>query len=212
MAAPSAGRDLGRPLLTGNLIFPCGTARRVKGGYRLSGRRPFGSGIDHACANFFAAMVEGADPPEFRILLVPKGDYTVLDTWHASGLRGIGSNDATVDDVFVPEYRTVDAAEMRHGAAPSNAVNTGPFYRLPLFAMFFTWVGATVLGMAELGTIYVKVAEARTAVATARRIYLGSCAEATAIAEGGALPDAETRAATGPRAPMPPSSAARRST
>ena len=205
-------------LLTGNLIFPCGKATRVDGGYRLSGRWPFGSGIDHACANFFGAMVTDEEPQEFRIFLVPKGEYTILDTWHASGLRGTGSNDAAVDDVFVPEYRTIDAADTRHGAAPGNAVNTGAVYRLPLFAMFFTWVGAAVLGiaeaavegyveatrtraahysgqrLAELGTIHVKIAEARAAVSAARRIYLGNCDEATAIAEGGALPDAEARA------------------
>ena len=205
-------------LLTGNLIFPCGKASRVEGGYRLSGRWPFGSGIDHACANFFAAMVTGAEPPEFRLFLVPKGEYRVLDTWRASGLRGTGSNDAAVDDLFVPEYRTIDAKDTRNGAAPGNAVNPGTVYRLPLFAMFFTWVGATVLGMAEaavegyveatrtraahysgqrlaeLSTIHVKVAEARAAVATARRIYLANCDEATAIADGGALPDAEARA------------------
>lgn len=211
----SADKDA---LLTGNLIFPCGKATRVVGGYRLNGRWPFGSGIDHACANFFAAMVTGKEPQEFRIFLVPKGAYTILDTWHASGLRGTGSNDAAVEDLFVPEYRTIDAAETRDGAAPGNAVNTGTVYRLPLFAMFFTWVGAAVLGIAEgavegyveatrtraahysgqrlaaLGTIHVKIAEARAAVATARRIYLGNCDEAMAIAEGGALPDAETRA------------------
>ena len=205
-------------LLTGNLIFPCGKATRVEGGYRLSGRWPFGSGIDHACANFFGAMVVDEEPQEFRIFLVPKGEYTVLDTWHASGLRGTGSNDAAVDDLFVPAYRTIDAAETRHGAAPGNAVNTGAVYRLPLFAMFFTWVGAAVLGIAEaavegyveatrtraahysgqriaeLGTIQVKIAEARAAVAAARRIYLGNCDEAKAIAETGALPDEEARA------------------
>ena len=205
-------------LLTGNLIFPCGKATRVDGGYRLNGRWPFGSGIDHACANFFAAMVTDKEPQEFRIFLVPKDEYIILDTWHASGLRGTGSNDAAVDDVFVPEYRTIDASDTRHGAAPGNAVNTGTVYRLPLFAMFFTWVGAAVLGiaegavegyvaatrtraahysgqrLAELGTIHVKIAEARAAVAAARRIYLGNCDEATTIAEGGALPDAEARA------------------
>ena len=172
-------------LLTGNLIFPCGKATRVDGGYRLSGRWPFGSGIDHACANFFAAMVVDREPQEFRIFLVPKGEFTILDTWHASGLRGTGSNDAAVDDVFVPEYRAINAADTRHGAAPGNAVNTGTVYRLPLFAMFFTWVGAAVLGiaegavegyveatrtraahysgqrLAELGTIHVKIAEAQ---------------------------------------------------
>ena len=149
---------------------------------------------------------------------MPKGEYTVLDTWRASGLRGTGSNDAAVEDLFVPAYRTIDAADTRNGAAPGNAVNTGTVYRLPLFAMFFTWVGAAVLGMAEaavegyveatrtraahysgqrlaeLGTIHVKIAEARAAVAAARRLYLGNCDEATAIAEGGALPDAEARA------------------
>ena len=205
-------------LMTGSLIFPCGRAERAEGGYRLSGRWPFGSGIDHACANFLAAMVEGAEPPEFRLFLVPKGEYTILDTWHASGLRGTGSNDAVTEDLFVPEYRTIDAADTRHGRAPGNAVNTGAVYRLPLFAMFFSWVGAAVLGMAEaavegyveatrtrtahysgqrlaeLGTIHVKVAEARAAVATARRIYLGNCDAAMAIAAGGALPDAEARA------------------
>ena len=205
-------------LLTGNLIFPCGKAQRAEGGYRLSGRWPFGSGIDHACANFFAAMVTDEEPQGFRLFLVPKGDYTILDTWHASGLRGTGSNDAVTDDLFVPEYRTIDAVATRSAAAPGNAVNTGAVYRLPLFAMFFTWVGGAVLGIAEaavegyveatrtrvahysgqriatLGTIHVKVAEARAAVAAARRLYLGNCGEAMAIAEAGGLPDTETRA------------------
>ena len=205
-------------LMTGSLVFPCGRAERVSGGYRLSGRWPFGSGIDHACANFFAAMVAGAKPPEFRMFLVPKGAYTVLDTWYASGLRGTGSHDAVTDDLFVPEHRTVDAAATRDATAPGNAVNTGAVYRLPLFPMFFSWVGAAVLGMAEaavedyveatrtrlarysgqrlaeLGTIHVKVAEARAAVAAARRIYLDNCDESTAIAATGALPDALARA------------------
>ena len=205
-------------LLTGNLIFPCGRAERVDGGYRLSGRWPFGSGVDHACANFFAATVTNAEPEEYRLFLVPKGEYTILDTWHASGLRGTGSNDVAVEDVFVPDYRQIDTLQTRNGEAPGNAVNTGTVYRLPLFAMFFSWVGAAVLGMAEaavegyvestrsrvahysgqriaeLGTIHVKVAEARAAVATARRIYLGNSDEAMAIAEGGTLPDAEARA------------------
>ena len=205
-------------LLTGNLIFPCGKAERVDGGYRLSGRWPFGSGVDHACANFLAAMVTNVEPEEFRLFLVPKGEYTIHDTWHASGLRGTGSNDVVVEDVFVPDHRQIDTLQTRNGEAPGNAVNTGTVYRLPLFAMFFSWVGAAVLGMAEaavegyvestrsrvahysgqriaeLGTIHVKVAEARAAVATARRIYLGNGDEAMAIAEGGALPDAEARA------------------
>ena len=205
-------------LLTGSLIFPCGKATRVEGGWRLSGRWPFGSGIDHARANFFAAMAGSAEPQAFRLFLLPKGDYTVVDTWHASGLRGTGSHDAVVDGAFVPDHRAIDAADTRHGAAPGNAVNTGAVYRLPLFAMFFSWVGAVVLGIAEAavesyvqatrtriarysgqrladhGTVHVKVAEARAAVAAARRLYLGNCDEAMATARAGALPGARDRA------------------
>ena len=156
-------------LLTGNVIFPCGRATRVDGGWRLSGRWPFGSGIDHACANVFGAMVADEEPQGFRMFLVPKGEYTVLDTWHTSGLRATGSNDAAVENLFVPEHRSIDALATR--AAHYSGQR-----------------------LAALGTIHVKIAEARAAVAAARRIYLGNCDEATAIAERGALPDGETRA------------------
>lgn len=205
-------------LFTGNLIFPCGKAERVDGGYKLRGRWPFGSGIDHACANFFGAMVGSKESSEFRIFLIPKGQYTIIDTWHTSGLRGTGSKDVSVEDQFVPEYLTINAMDTRNGDAPGNQVNNSTVYRLPLFSMFFTWVGATVLGIAEAavdnyveatrsrvasysgqkladyGTVHVKVAEARAAVASARRIYLGNCDEATEIGDSGRLPNAEERA------------------
>ena len=206
-------------LLTGNLIFPCGKATRVDGGYRLSGRWPFGSGIDHACANFFGAMVDG--PGTAGVPHIPGAEGGVHGPRYLARLgpaRHRQQRRGGRGCVRARAYRTIDAADTRFGAAPGNAVNTGTVYRLPLFAMFFTWVGAAVLGIAEaavegyveatrtrvahysgqriaaLGTIHVKVAEARAAVAAARRIYLGNCDEATAIAEGGALPDAEARA------------------
>ena len=40
--------------------------------------------------------------PDLRVLFVPKGSYEILDTWHVGGLRGSGSHDVVVDDVFVP--------------------------------------------------------------------------------------------------------------
>jgi len=43
-----------------------------------------------------------ANQPDLRVLFVPKGHYTILDTWHVGGLRGSGSHDVVVDDVFVP--------------------------------------------------------------------------------------------------------------
>ncbi len=205
-------------LFTGNLIFPAGRAQRVDGGYVLRGRWPFGSGIEHAAWNFFAGMVADSEAPEFRIFLLPKSDFTILDTWRASGLRGTGSQDAEVEDVFVPEYRTLNAADTREGNSPGSQVNPAPVYRLPLFAMFFTWVGAVELGIAEaavedyidaariraasysgqklseLTTVQVKIAEARALVSAARRFYLDNCDHAMAIARDGGLPSMEERA------------------
>ena len=47
-------------------------------------------------------MVTDEEPQGFRLFLVPKGEYTILDTWHASGLRGTGSNDAVTEDLSCP--------------------------------------------------------------------------------------------------------------
>jgi len=201
--------------LTGTLIFPAGRVKQVNGGWRLSGRWPFGSGIDHAGWNFFAATEEDGT---LSMFLVPKSDYTIIDTWRAAGLRGTGSKDVEVDNKFVPDHRRLRALDTRDGNAPGNAVNTATVYKLPLFSMFFTWVGAAVLGTAEgavaayvtatknrlanysgqrvadYGTVQVNLAEALNSVDMARRLYLQNCDEATAIVEAGSMPTLEERA------------------
>jgi 3-hydroxy-9,10-secoandrosta-1,3,5(10)-triene-9,17-dione monooxygenase len=82
-------------LIGSALIFPRGRAKRVEGGYRLTGRWPFSSGIDAAAWNLFGAIVhdEEAGISEPRIFLVPASDYTIIDTWHVIGLAGTGSKD-----------------------------------------------------------------------------------------------------------------------
>ena len=203
-------------ILTGTLIFPAGRAKRVDGGYRLSGRWPFGSGIDHADWNIFAATEE--EDGTLRMFVLPKSDYTIIDTWYAAGLRATGSQDVTVDDVYVADHRTLRAEDTRHGGSPGCKVNTGAVYRLPLFAMFYSWVGAVLLGLAEAavddyvaatrsrlarysgqriadyGTVQVNLAEALSSVDAARRLYLQNCDEAMAIAEAGDLPTMMQRA------------------
>src|ERR1700752_951889 len=96
-------------LISSALIFPRGRARRVEGGYRLSGRWPFSSGIDPSSWNMFGAVVsdEETGENEPRMFLVPANDYSVIDTWQVIGLAGTGSKDVEVADVFVPADRTL---------------------------------------------------------------------------------------------------------
>jgi alkylation response protein AidB-like acyl-CoA dehydrogenase len=100
--------------LTAGGVLPAGRLDRTPGGYRLSGRWAFGSGIHHADviaagAIVFddGAMVMGPDGrPEWRIALMPAPAYEILDTWYTTGLAGSGSHDYTAGDLFVPAEQT----------------------------------------------------------------------------------------------------------
>ena len=72
----------------------------------------------------------------------------MIDTWYAAGLRGTGSNDIEVADVFVPEHRTLAVSFMKGCAAPGAAINPSALYRLPVFDMFPYVVAAVPLGIA----------------------------------------------------------------
>ena len=132
------------------LMFPPGRATRTSGGYRLSGRWKFSSGID-ACKWTMLGGIASADGelPDYRVFILPAADYHIIDTWRAAGLRGTGSQDVVVDDAFVPDHRTLGVDLMKGCAAPGAAINTGPLYRLPVFDMFPYVVAATALGIAQ---------------------------------------------------------------
>jgi alkylation response protein AidB-like acyl-CoA dehydrogenase len=96
------------------VLRPVGRAEPVDGGYRVSGRWPFASGSTHATwLAGEAVVVDGDEPrrdedgrPVIRLLFMPRTDCEVHDTWHSTGLRGTGSNDFNVENVYVPEARS----------------------------------------------------------------------------------------------------------
>src|ERR1700761_9044102 len=97
-------------LIASSFIFPAGRARKVDGGYVLRGSWPFSSGVDSCEWNMLASVVSSddeADGIEYRLFLLNRKDYKIIDKWNASGLRGTGSNDVEVSDAFVPEQMTV---------------------------------------------------------------------------------------------------------
>lgn len=132
------------------LMFPPGHATKISGGYRLTGRWKFSSGID-ACKWTMLGGIASADGelPDYRVFMLPASDYDVIDTWHAAGLRGTGSKDVVVEDVFVPDHRALAVDQMKGCGAPGSAVNPGALYRLPVFDMFPYVVAATALGIAQ---------------------------------------------------------------
>jgi indole-3-acetate monooxygenase len=132
----------------GGMPIPVGRAEETEGGYRVTGRWTFGSGVLHCdwmvCG---CAMTRGGEVvldeggvPAFVAALVPVAQLEVIDTWHALGLRGTGSHDYRVDDVFVARERTFDLF-----GSPLQVA--APMYRLR--TMFLFNQSAVVIGIAR---------------------------------------------------------------
>ena len=115
------------------------------GGYRISGRWSFSSGCDAASW----VTVGGNGPSGVLWFLVPVSDVTIDDNWFVTGLRGTGSKDLVIDDVFVPAHRVAEQAVMREGGTDGWALHGRPSYRVPLFSLLPFTLVAPVLGMAR---------------------------------------------------------------
>ncbi|GAA1206673.1 acyl-CoA dehydrogenase family protein [Pseudonocardia alaniniphila] len=100
--------------VTAGWVSPVGTLDVSDGGYRLSGRWSFGSGVTHADVIVGGARVtENGSPrlladgtPEARIAMLPAAQWQVLDTWSPLGMAGSGSHDYAINDAFVPAENT----------------------------------------------------------------------------------------------------------
>ena len=120
----------------GGQFFPNGQGTAVGGGYRLTGSWSFGSGIGHSqyvAAGFFPMdggemrwVSEGV--PDMRVAVVPRAQVSFNDGWHVQGLKGTGSYDYSVDDVFVPAARTfaLFTREPRRGTSAATRMGLMP--------------------------------------------------------------------------------------
>ena len=128
-----------------------GTAKVTHGGYIVSGRWNFLSGIDHSIAIFVSCrVIDDSGPamnddgsPKFRTVVLPVAKGEMLDTWTTLGMRGTASNDAEFSEVFVPEDHTYARGAPAH--------YDGPLYSPPQSATVLGWTlsAANTLGMAR---------------------------------------------------------------
>ncbi|MDH3685493.1 MAG: acyl-CoA dehydrogenase family protein [Myxococcales bacterium] len=104
-------------LIVAGALNPLGRATPCSGGYRVTGQWPFASGCHNAHYFWGQCVVYDGDAPapgpdgglQMREALVPASEFEILDTWHVSGMRGSGSHDVAIRDVFVPEERITAA-------------------------------------------------------------------------------------------------------
>jgi alkylation response protein AidB-like acyl-CoA dehydrogenase len=120
-----------------------GRAVACDGGYRVTGRWMFASGIGHATWLIAAChLYPSGSSPASRLMLVPKSAATLHDVWHVSGLRGTGSHSFSLDDVFVPASHVIHFA-------PEGRKQRGPLYLFTNNGMFGPAFGSVALGLAR---------------------------------------------------------------
>lgn len=205
----------GNEAVVAGSFAPHGRATRVAGGYRLSGRWGFVSGCQHAdwiIGN--GLLVEGDRPilgpdgaPAPQLFVFPAAAVEIVDTWRTTGMRGTGSHDVIVTDVFVPENHSFPFAAFFSG--PTLRPDQGyprPFMEIaPLFLAAvglgvaraaletFTALAAakTPLGMttplAQQSTVHERVGRAEATLRAARS-YLFETARAVATASAATPP------------------------
>jgi len=137
----------GPDTLCASCLNPAGATRisRAGGGYELEGRWDFASGCDAATW----ALILGAGPDGVLAFLIPRADFEIHDTWFASGLRGSGSKDISVQGAFVPEHRVLAVADMLEARTPGRELHDSANYRIPLFSASSYALAAPMVGMAQ---------------------------------------------------------------
>jgi len=201
------------------LAFPCGKAKVVDGGYQLSGRWPFCSGINACTWMLVGAMTEQeGGPPQRRFFLVHEKDFTVYDNWNTFGLTGTGSHDIEMKDAFVPAHRSVSAeifAAAQH--LPGANLYDNPLFGMPTFAAFAYVLCATPVAaakgaveqltsnlrqragtytgarLAEMNSVQMRIAEASACVEFAETVIRRDWQALEACAKARDYPSMETK-------------------
>ncbi len=153
-------------LIAAGIAYPQGRARKADGGFVISGKWNFSSGVNIAEWCMLAVIVRDGDKIiDHRMCLLDKSQYEVVDDWHTLGMRSTGSMTVVAKDVFVPEYRALCAYDIRGGDGfPGAKGNPNPVYRVSLNALGGHGIAATAVGnaMAALEHTLVLVKERST--------------------------------------------------
>jgi indole-3-acetate monooxygenase len=170
----AAAREVyGDPLgVVGGVFAPTGRAAAAGASYAVDGRWRFASNVESCdwlmggCAVFDGDAVRAlpSGRPDIRLMLFPRADVEVIDTWSVSGLRGTGSHDMKVEGLEVPAARSASLIT-------DEPVVTAPLYSFPVFGLLAIAIAAVALGTARAAIDdVVGLAAAKTPTMSSRKL------------------------------------------
>ena len=161
----------GPGVLSVGVTAPMGKAQSVEGGYKVTGRWPFGSGSQNAqwiCGGSFVfdgdiQRFEESGAPELHLMMFERDQVDIEDTWHVSGLCGTGSNHFNVAEQFVPEGRSV--------VLGGRARIPRPLYQFPMLGLLALGVSSVSLGVGfKALEAFKKLASSKTPTGGVKRL------------------------------------------
>ena len=206
-------------LIAAGIAYPQGRAVKADGGYIINGRWNFSSAVHVSewCMLAVTLRDDSGNPAEYRMCLLDKTQYEVIDDWQVMGMRSTGSMTVVAKDVFVPEYKALEMAAAARGDFAGAKVNPNPLYRVSLAAMGGHGLAATAVGnamaaldytrdmvkarstnytgarMRDFQTVQMRVGLAGAKIDAARHLLRQDCFEVMDIVRSGVLPDTETK-------------------
>lgn len=206
-------------LIAAGIAFPQGRARKVDGGYVISGKWNFSSCVNISEWCMLAVTLRENDKPvDFRMCLLHQSEYEIIDDWHVMGMRSTGSMTVVAKEVFVPEYKALGMLDARGGDTfPGAKSNPNPLYRVSLQAMGGHGIAATAVGnamaaleltrtmvkerstnytgakMRDFQAVQLRVGAAGSKIDAARLLLRNDCFDVMDIAHSKAIPDMETK-------------------
>ena len=206
-------------LIASGIAYPQGSGKKVDGGFLISGRWNFSSGVNVADWNMLAVTVrDGEKIVDHRMCLLHKAEYQVVDDWYVLGMRSTGSMTVVAKDVFVPDYKALCMYDARGGDSfPGARGNPNPVYRVPLSALGAHGIGGAAVGnaqaaldltieavvkrstnyqglkMRDIQSVQVRVGAAGARIDAARQLLRQNCIDAMEIARRNVIADAPTK-------------------
>jgi 3-hydroxy-9,10-secoandrosta-1,3,5(10)-triene-9,17-dione monooxygenase len=206
-------------LIASGIAYPQGSGRRADGGFVISGRWNFSSGVNVSDWNMLAVTVRDGDKVvDHRMCLLHKSEYEVVDDWQVLGMRSTGSMTVVAKDVFVPEHRALCMYEARGGDRfPGARGNPHPVYRVPLSTLGSHGIGGVAVGnaqaalelsievvksrstnytglkMRDFQAVQLRIGAAGAKIDAARQVLRNDCLEGQEIANRNVIADPERK-------------------
>lgn len=138
-------------LAPGSLNIAGGRAEVVDGGFKLNGQWQWGTGIVHSTWVMVGALVQGEQAQQGPyFFLLPRKDVESIDTWHTNGMCATGSQDITIEDVFVPDEAAQPFADLLNVTSGITERFDTPLFRTPLMVVLGSAASTPILGAAQM--------------------------------------------------------------